>query len=303
MIGWDAIRRELHPRNFFLATWRELDASAARERAERGVRYDARPLIALCVGAVMLSVMEYFGHTPHFQHLVHDALDWRGAWLPELLGLGDRWDIFLEHMHGLEDSPWYQLYGYVWWSCWRVFGYLIVPVLVVRYVFRERLRDYGLETEGLLEHAWIYVASYLVVLFFVVVLAKYDAHFRDYYPFYRLSNRSWLDFGLWELFYAFQFLSLEFFFRGFWLRALHRSMGSSAIFAMVVPYCMIHFGKPFLETLAAIFAGVFLGTIALRTRSIWSGFLIHVGVAVSMDLAAMFQKDGWPTTLWPAFMS
>ena len=76
-------------------------------------------------------------------------------------------------------------------------------------------------------------------------------------------------------------------------------MGSHAIYAMVVPYCMIHFGKPFMETLAAIFAGLVLGTLSMKTRSIWSGFLIHVSVAISMDLAALMATGGWPSELWP----
>ena len=71
-------------------------------------------------------------------------------------------------------------------------------------------------------------------------------------------------------------------------------MGSSVLLAMVVPYCMIHFGKPWAEALAAILAGVVLGTLSLKTRSIWSGFLIHVTVAVSMDLAALLQTRGLP---------
>ena len=59
---------------------------------------------------------------------------------------------------------------------------------------------------------------------------------------------------------------------------------------MVVPYNMIHYGKPFLEANAAIIAGIVLGTLALKTRSIWCGFLIHVSVAISMDLAALIQR-------------
>jgi membrane protease YdiL (CAAX protease family) len=104
---------------------------------------------------------------------------------------------------------------------------------------------------------------------------------------------------VWEVLYAAQFFSLEFFFRGYWLRSMRTALGSNAIFAMVVPYCMIHFGKPFPETLAAIAAGVFLGTLAMKTRSIWSGFLIHVSVAISMDLAALLATDGLPTQTWP----
>ena len=53
---------------------------------------------------------------------------------------------------------------------------------------------------------------------------------------------------------------------------------------------MIHFGKPLPETIGAIIAGIFLGTLALWTRSIWLGFLIHVSVALSMDITAMAYR-------------
>jgi len=54
---------------------------------------------------------------------------------------------------------------------------------------------------------------------------------------------------------------------------------------------MIHFQKPFLEALASILAGTILGMIALRTRSIFYGILIHCSVAISMDMAALIRKD------------
>jgi membrane protease YdiL (CAAX protease family) len=56
---------------------------------------------------------------------------------------------------------------------------------------------------------------------------------------------------------------------------------------------MIHFGKPFPETLAAIIAGIVLGTISLKSRSIWMGVAIHYTVALSMDIAALWQKGYW----------
>jgi membrane protease YdiL (CAAX protease family) len=92
---------------------------------------------------------------------------------------------------------------------------------------------------------------------------------------------------MWEALYAAQFLALEFFFRGFLLQGLRRALGANAIFVMLVPYCMIHFGKPLPETLGAIGAGLILGTLAMRTRSIWGGVLIHVGVATTMDVLAL----------------
>ena len=72
--------------------------------------------------------------------------------------------------------------------------------------------------------------------------------------------------------------------------------GSGAIVVMMVPYCMIHYGKPMPETFGAIGAGLILGTVAMRTRSIWGGVLIHVGVAWTMDLFAVTHcpTDGRP---------
>jgi membrane protease YdiL (CAAX protease family) len=75
-------------------------------------------------------------------------------------------------------------------------------------------------------------------------------------------------------------------------------MGSAAIFAMAVPYCMIHYGKPYLETNGAIVAGVVLGSLALKTRSIYAGFLVHITVAFSMDFLALWRRDALPTTFW-----
>ena len=53
---------------------------------------------------------------------------------------------------------------------------------------------------------------------------------------------------------------------------------------------MIHYGKPYLEACAAIIAGVVLGSLAMRTRSIYAGFLVHATVAVLMDVLALDRR-------------
>jgi membrane protease YdiL (CAAX protease family) len=276
---------------FVYRTWRELDAEAERERAARIAEgkkgYDWRPLAALISGAVFLSLMEYYGHSLTMRELF-DYFD-------PPFQVGTERSAF---MIMLRDSPFLRLQDFVWWSGWRVLGFFLLPAFVIKVILREKIADYGLQTAGFLPHAWIYGYMLLLVLPSVVIVS-YTEEFSTYYPFYRDADRSWYDFWTWEVLYAAQFFSLEFFFRGFWLKACKRMMGSGAIFAMVVPYCMIHFGKPFLETLGAILAGLALGSLALRTRSIWSGFLIHVTVAVSMDLAALAQTTGLPDRWWP----
>ncbi|MEZ4311471.1 MAG: hypothetical protein R3F14_25830 [Polyangiaceae bacterium] len=63
---------------------------------------------------------------------------------------------------------------------------------------------------------------------------------------------------------------------------------------MVVPYCMIHYGKPYLETCGAVVAGVALGSVAMRTRASTPGFLC-VTVALSMDVLALSGRGALPT--------
>lgn len=275
---------------FFPLTWKELDREAEcarekqREMGDRG--YDWRTLVVFCSGAVFLSLMEYYGHSATLREII-DHFDPVGR-------IGPPETFWAE----LRDSPFRRLLEFIWWSGWRVLGFFLLPALVVKLILRDKIGKHGLETRGFLKHAWIYLIAFFIV-FNLVIAVSYDEHFQTYYPFYRDASRSWYDFWAWEAIYAAQFFSLEFFFRGFWLKAGKRGMGSHVIYAMVVPYCMIHFGKPFVETLAAVVAGVFLGTLALRTRSIWSGFLIHVGVAISMDVAALMQTRGLPDRWWP----
>jgi membrane protease YdiL (CAAX protease family) len=148
------------------------------------------------------------------------------------------------------------------------------------------------------QHLWIYGLCLAVVLPVMVIVAQ-QPDFGSYYPFYKNSSRSWFDFALWESMYWLQFLALEFFFRGWMVGVLRRSLGAAAVFAMAVPYCMIHYGKPYLEAHGAIVAGVVLGSLAMRTRSIYAGFLLHITVAVGMDALSLWKRGALPTVWWP----
>ncbi|MCA9541205.1 MAG: CPBP family intramembrane metalloprotease, partial [Myxococcales bacterium] len=64
-------------------------------------------------------------------------------------------------------------------------------------------------------------------------------------------------------------------------------------------YCMLHFQKTASESLGAIVAGVILGTLAMKYRSIWGGVALHWLVAISMDVLSLFHQGRLPTRLWP----
>jgi membrane protease YdiL (CAAX protease family) len=139
---------------------------------------------------------------------------------------------------------------------------------------------------------WVYLLMYLVMLP-VLVWASANDRFLRTYPFYRpAENESlWPRLIAWEILYAIQFVALEFFFRGFLLHGTKRRFGVYAIFVTVLPYCMIHFGKPMTETLGAIVAGIFLGFMSLKTGSIGMGAALHIAIAWSMDALALWRTN------------
>jgi membrane protease YdiL (CAAX protease family) len=171
------------------------------------------------------------------------------------------------------------------WAIVTIFCYTIPPLATIL-LQRRNPRDYGLKMSGMLKHAWIYIPMICVMCPIVWFAAERDA-FLWTYPFYRQANRSWTDLLIWESLYAMQFVTLEFFFRGYMLGSLRKKLGVYSIFVMMIPYCMIHFNKPTLETFASIIAGIALGTAALATRSIWWGAILHIAVAWSMDALAI----------------
>lgn len=134
----------------------------------------------------------------------------------------------------------------------------------------------------------MHLALQLLVLPVLLLVATQE-EFLFTYPFYKYANQSLWHFLRSQMLYALQFVSLEFFFRGHPLKGSSHRFGSGAIFVMLVPYCMVHFGRLLSETFGAIIAGIALGTLAMRTRSIWGGVPVHLAVALTIDWLAVAQ--------------
>ncbi len=266
---------------FLRRSWRELDQEARALREADGAAPDYRPVACLVIVAVVLTLQEYYGGRQFYDQVLK-------PWLTDL-----------EPNHSwLKLRKYDEYYGYCWWSFSRVAGYVFIPFTAWKFLFpKDSLLDMGLRTRGLWKHAWMYGVLLLIVVPPVFVAATMG-DFGSYYPFYKNSSRSWWDFLAWEGIYFAQFFALEMFFRGFIVGALRR-MGFAAVFVMAVPYCMIHYGKPYMEAQGAIIAGVVLGSLAMWTRSIYGGVVVHVIVAFLMDILALLRRDALPDTFWP----
>lgn len=246
-----------------------------------GRQVDRKTVAVLVIAALVLTLDYYLCRTDQV---------WTAAGLlgsVGLDGLSRALRAWIEKVEASEIDRW------TYWALAGFFSYAVVPALIVRVLFRERLADYGLKLRGAFADGWVYLVM-LAVVGPLVWIVSHGTEFQQTYPFYHHPRGAplWPDLWRWELVYGLQFLGVEFFFRGFLVHGLRRRFGAYCIPIMVMPYCMIHFGKPWPETLASIVAGLALGFMSLRTRSIILGVMIHVTVAMSMDFASMWQK-GW----------
>ncbi len=174
------------------------------------------------------------------------------------------------------------------WAFVVISAYTLPAVFVIKVVFRERLRDYGVRVQGMLSHVRVYAAGYAIAGP-VIVAASFIPSFQERYPFFHpaAGHSLWPYMYMWWALYWLQFCALEFFFRGFLLHGIAPRLGWAAIFAMALPYNMLHYGKPMPEALAAIVGGIALGSLSLKTKSIWWGAAIHISIAITMDICAL----------------
>jgi CAAX protease family protein len=240
---------------------------------------DLRPLTILTVVPLCLIFIHYFGDT-----------DWL-AWFLGSLGL-DRLSAGFRHSFGGTNPR--DLPPLLWWAGISVAGYVVVPVLLIRVVWRQRLADYGVRWAADWPTLRPYVA-FVALMVPVIWAASSTRQFQDTYPFLIMfpgeSIRSrWM---LWEAAYFAQFFALEFFFRGFMVLGLKQRFGWLAIPVMTVPYCMIHFAKPMPEAVAAIVAGIALGHLSMKSGTVFWGALLHCTVAMSFDVAVLLHRGAF----------
>ncbi len=242
----------------------------ASERLDHS-RFDKEILFLFLISAFSLVFIEYFGSLSFVKSL---EIDWINNAINNIENL----------------FPNQQLFQLIYWVTVIFSCYFLIPVTVIKLVFKQNLSDYGLNSKGSLKNYKTYLLFFIIMLPLVVMVSFSDS-FQNKYPFYKPYNETlYPNFIVWQCFYFLQFFALEFFFRGFMIHGLKKHFGYYAVFIMMIPYCMIHFQKPLPETIGAILAGIALGSLSLKSKSIWLGVAIHYSVAITMDIAALCQN-------------
>ena len=187
-----------------------------------------------------------------------------------------------------------------------LFLVVLVPILIIRLVFKQPLSDYGLGLPPKDRRA-LALATFLTFTLLCLPgfwVGAHDPSMRQVYPFFK-SFSSPGEFLLYEISYLPFFIAIEFIFRGYLLFGLADIrdedvpsiragvsgplfFGKYAILIQMLSYTAWHLGKPLPELWGTLAWGLAAGATAYATRSIWPIVLSHWLLNVFLDAVILF---------------
>ena len=169
----------------------------------------------------------------------------------------------------------HRLTQFKYWD--RVILYLLIPLVIVIFLFRENPNEYGFSLGDWKAGLIITAIGILFMAPIIYYLGSGDDSMRAYYQPY-LNGLPWTTF--------LDLVGWEFLFRGWILFGYLRKFGPESLWLQAVPFAIMHNGKPEVETLSTIFGGFAFGWVAYRTKSFLYPFLIHWFIATYIIIVA-----------------
>jgi membrane protease YdiL (CAAX protease family) len=151
--------------------------------------------------------------------------------------------------------------------------FVILPILTITVILRRNPLDFGLRL-GNFKVSSFYVIATLIVALPILYIASRSSLLANYYT---LPQFDVVKYCLETTVFLF---SWEFLFRGFLLFGLKEKLKESSILVQMVPFVLLHFGKPEIETISTILTGIYFGYVAYRGNSFWPAFIIHLFINI-----------------------
>lgn len=164
---------------------------------------------------------------------------------------------------------------------------VMLPLLMfVHWLLEKKWTLYGIKQTQSLK-AYVLLIAFMLPL---LIWASLQTDFSLVYPKAAIVGRQLgseanpFHYLLFETAYAADFFTIEFFFRGFLILALSKLIGKQCLLPVALFYFSIHLGKPMMEAVSSFFGGLILGSISYHSKSIWGGLLVHISIALLMEL-------------------
>lgn len=133
------------------------------------------------------------------------------------------------------------------------------------------------------------LGAFVLMAVVITIAVKLFPDFKQYYPFAKYAATNLRVFVIFELAYFSYFIGWEFFYHSFLVFPYEEKFGKpGAILIGLLPFVLMHYGKPLPEVAGSLIAGIFLSVLSLETRTFWYGMLLHGMVAIFMDIAVVY---------------
>jgi uncharacterized protein len=190
--------------------------------------------------------------------------------------------------------PYYQnnsdvfLYEYLYWFIGDFLTFFILSIIVIKFILKENLRNYGLQF-GDYRTGLILSAIFFLVMIPAIWFFSAEPDFSEKYPHLLSTRNNYKEFFIYESGMMLYMISWEFIWRGFMLFGLKEKFGYYSVMIQMIPFVILHNGKPAAETFGAIAGGIALGVLALRTNSILYCVITHMGIMFTIDLISTLR--------------
>jgi membrane protease YdiL (CAAX protease family) len=151
--------------------------------------------------------------------------------------------------------------------------YAVFPVLVILIILRKNPLDFGLGI-GDFRIWWKYVLITCLVAAAVLYAGLFFPSLQKYYKQEHFNFAHYFVINFIGLF------AIEYMYRGFLLFGLKDKFREGTILIQMIPFVLLHFGKPEVETISTLFTGILFGYICYRGKSFWPAFLIHLFINI-----------------------
>jgi CAAX amino terminal protease family. len=151
--------------------------------------------------------------------------------------------------------------------------YAAFPILTILIVLRRNPLNFGLNFGS--PRVWL---KYVLVTCLISAAVLYAASFvPSLQKYYKQDNFNFVHYFLVN---CLSLCAIEYMFRGFLLFGLKDKFKEGSILIQMIPFVLLHLGKPELETISCLFTGILFGYIAYRGKSFWPAFIIHLFINV-----------------------
>jgi membrane protease YdiL (CAAX protease family) len=152
--------------------------------------------------------------------------------------------------------------------------YAILPILSITFLLRKNPLDFGLRLGN-----WRLWGFHLAIVVILGLPILYGAsRMPDVAGYYTQTEFKLVKYSL-EI--ATALFAWEFILRGFLLFGLKDKLGEMSILVQMVPFVLLHFGKPEIEMVSTIIMGIYFGYVAYRSNSCWPAVLMHIYINIT----------------------